>query len=136
MSLTPLLTAPLAIQIHVYAALIALVLGTVQFLAPKGTLPHRAIGWVWIGLLAIIGVSSFWIEGARHIGPFSVFHLLSVYTLWALWMGARAAMAGDVETHRSYMAWLFGLSIVVSGVLAVMTGGVLYEVVTGRSGRW
>jgi uncharacterized membrane protein len=51
-------------------------------------------------------------------------------------MGARAAMAGDVETHKSYMAWLFGLSIVVSGALAVMTGGVLYEVVTGRSGRW
>jgi uncharacterized membrane protein len=136
MSLTPLLTSSWAIQIHVYAALVALVLGTIQFLAPKGTVPHRRIGWVWIVLLAIIGVSSFWIEGARHIGPFSVFHLLSVYTLWALYMGAKAAVTGDVESHKSYMSWLFGLSIVVSAVLAVVSGGVLYEVVTGRSGRW
>jgi uncharacterized membrane protein len=136
MTLTPLLTAPFAIQIHVYAALVAIVLGTVQFIAPKGTMPHRAIGWVWIVLLAIIGISSFWIEGARHFGPFSLFHLLSVYTLWSLWMGARAAMRGDVESHKSYMAWLFGLSIIFSAVLAVVSGGVLWEVVTGDGRRW
>ncbi len=132
MNLTPLLTAPFAVQLHVYAALLALGLGTLQFLAPKGTLPHRLIGWVWIALLATIGLSSFWIEGARHIGPFSVFHVLSAYTLWSLWMGARAAMRGDVADHKSYMAWIFGLSIVVSTILAFAPGALLFDVIAGR----
>ena len=61
MSLTPLLDASLVIQVHAFAAMSAFSLGIVQFAAPKGTLPHRTIGWIWVALMAIIAVSSFWI---------------------------------------------------------------------------
>jgi uncharacterized membrane protein len=128
MRLAPLLQASPAIQIHVAAAVGALLLGAYQFLARKGTIPHRLIGWFWIVLLGTICISSFFIPGTFYIGPISVFHALSVYTLWALFMGAKAAREGEVEDHKSYMAWLFGLSIVVSGVIAVASGGVLYQV--------
>ena len=33
------------------AALAAFVLGLVRFAVPKGTLPHRTIGWIWVGLM-------------------------------------------------------------------------------------
>ena len=53
MTLAPLLDASPAIQLHTFAAIAAFGLGLVQFTAPKGTLPHRAIGWVWAGLMVI-----------------------------------------------------------------------------------
>jgi uncharacterized membrane protein len=46
-SLAPLLNAEPLIQIHAFAAMAAFGLGIVQFAAPKGTLPHRTIGWIW-----------------------------------------------------------------------------------------
>jgi uncharacterized membrane protein len=124
----PLLQASPAIQIHVAAAILALCLGVWQFLARKGTIPHRVVGWIWVVLLAGICISSFFIPGSLFIGPVSVFHALSVYTLWALFMGAKAAREGEVADHKSYMSWIFGLSIVLSAAIAIgSSGGVLNE---------
>jgi uncharacterized membrane protein len=128
MTLTPLLHASPAVQLHVAAAVLAILLGASQFLGRKGSGPHRLIGWVWIVMLGALCVTSFFIPGTLFIGPVSVFHALSAYTLWALVMGARAAMRGDVESHRSYMAWLYVLSVLISAAVAVLGGGVLSEV--------
>jgi uncharacterized membrane protein len=133
MRLAPLLEASPAIQIHVGAAVLAMGLGAWQLLGRKGSFPHRVVGWIWVALLAAICLSSFYIPGSWRIGPVSVFHLLSVYTLWALWMGARAARRGNVADHRSYMIWIYWLSILLSAVIAVGSGGVLYEVVFSRA---
>src|SRR3954470_3158201 len=81
MSLAPLLAAPAVIQLHAFAAMAAFVLGIVQLTAPKGTLPHRTIGYVWVVLLAIIAISAFWIHEVRLVGPFSPIHLLAIFTL-------------------------------------------------------
>ena len=51
MSLAPLLQAGPVIQIHAFAAMAAFVLGLVQFAGPKGTVPHRIRGWIWVSLL-------------------------------------------------------------------------------------
>ena len=51
MSLAPLLDAAPAIPLHAFAAMTAFLLGVVQLAAPKGTLPHRTLGWVWISLM-------------------------------------------------------------------------------------
>jgi uncharacterized membrane protein len=132
MRLAPLLQASPAVQIHVYAAAVALVLGLYQFLGRKGSIPHRVIGWVWVVLLSTICISSFFIPGSLFLGPVSLFHLLSIYTLWSLAMGARAARRGEIADHKSYMSWIFGLSIIVSAVIAVASGGVLYQVLFPR----
>ena len=42
------LNAAPAIPLHAFAAMAAFVLGIVQFAAPKGTLPHRTLGWIWV----------------------------------------------------------------------------------------
>jgi len=84
MSLAPLLDAAPAIPFHTVAAMTAFVLGVVQFAAPKGTLPHRAIGAIWVGLMAVVAVSSFWIHQLRLVGPWSPIHLLSIFTLLML----------------------------------------------------
>jgi uncharacterized membrane protein len=59
MSLAPLLNAAPAIPLHAFAAMTAFVLGVVQLAAPKGTLPHRTLGWIWVCLMLTVAVSSF-----------------------------------------------------------------------------
>ena len=45
MGLAPLLDAAPAIRVHAVAAMAAFGLGVVQPAAPKGTLPHRTLGY-------------------------------------------------------------------------------------------
>lgn len=59
MSFAPLLEASPAIQIHAFAAMSAFALGLVQFAAPKGTLPHRTLGWIWVIVMLFVAGSSF-----------------------------------------------------------------------------
>jgi len=83
-SLAPLLNAAPAIKLHAVAALAAFGLGAVQLAAPKGTLPHRTIGWIWVALMVTVAASSFWIHDLRVWGPWSPIHLLSIFTLATL----------------------------------------------------
>src|SRR5260221_3925781 len=100
MSLTPLLEAARAIPLHAFAAMAAFVLGVVQLAAPKGTLPHRALGWIWVGLMAGVALSSFWIHQIRLLGPWSPIHLLSIFTLAMLPLGVWMAHRHRVADHR------------------------------------
>ncbi|MFD1486703.1 hypothetical protein [Ancylobacter vacuolatus] len=76
-----------------------LALGTVQLAAPKGTLPHRSLGWLWSGLLATVAVSSFWIHGMRWFGPFGPIHILSLFVIVSLPLALLRAHRGDVTRH-------------------------------------
>ena len=78
MSLAPLLDASPAIQFHAFAAIAAFFLGAFQLTAPKGTLPHRTFGWLWVALMLIVCISSFWIHELRIWGEWSPIHLLSI----------------------------------------------------------
>src|SRR5215831_17292884 len=81
MNFAPLLKAAPAIPLHAFAAMAAFALGLVQLAAPKGTLPHRTIGWIWVMLMLVVALSSFGINTIRQLGPFSWIHLLSILTL-------------------------------------------------------
>jgi len=81
MTLTPLLTAAPAIQIHAFAAMSAFALGLIQFAAPKGILPHRTLGWLWVALMTIVDASSFLIHTLKIWDIWSPIHLLSIFTL-------------------------------------------------------
>ena len=102
MSLAPLLAAAPEIQVHAFAAMAAFLLGAVQLAAPKGTLPHRTLGWVWVALMLVISASSFLIHGMRLWGPWSPIHLLSVFAPIMLVLGvvaARSAPGARPQDH-------------------------------------
>ena len=81
MTLAPLLDAPAVIQFHAAFAFTAIGLGAAQLLAPKGTLKHRTIGWVWATLMILVAGTSLFIHTIRMWGPWSPIHLLSLFTL-------------------------------------------------------
>ncbi len=131
MSIAPLLQASSAIQVHALAAMSAFVLGLVQFAAPKGTLPHRTVGWIWVALMLAVCGSSFYVHELRIWGPWSPIHLLSIGTPIALAFALWAAHTHRVASHRQAMLWTFLGALVVAGVFTLVPGRVMHSVVFG-----
>ena len=131
MSLAPLLDAAPAIPLHAFAAMTAFLLGVVQLAAPKGTLPHRTLGWVWISLMVAVAVSSFWIHQIRLIGPWSPIHLLSIFTLVVLPIGAWMAHRHRVADHRRIMILIFSGALVIAGLFTFVPGRIMHTVLFG-----
>ena len=132
MSLAPLLNAAPAIQLHAFAAMAAFVLGVVQLAAPKGTLPHRTIGWVWVVLMVIVATTSFWIHDLRMWGPWSAIHLLSIFTLVMLPLAVMHARRHDVGNHRKSMIGIFAGALVIAGLFTFVPGRIMHAVVFGH----
>jgi len=131
MSLAPLLDAAPAIPLHAFSAMAAFALGVVQFAAPKGTLPHRALGWIWVLLMASVAASSFWIHQIRLLGPWSPIHLLSIFTLTMLPLAVWRAHTHRVADHRRIMILLFTGALVVAGLFTLLPGRIMHTVVFG-----
>jgi uncharacterized membrane protein len=131
MSLAPLLEASPVIQVHAFAAMGAFALGLVQLAAPKGTLPHRTIGWIWVTLMAVIALSSFFIHQIRLVGPFSPIHLLSIFTLTMLPLAVLHARRHAVKKHRGAMIGIFVGGLVVAGAFTFLPGRVMHAVAFG-----
>jgi uncharacterized membrane protein len=112
MTLAPLLDAAPVIRFHAAFAFAAIGLGAAQFLAPKGTLPHRTAGWAWAG-------------------PWSPIHLLSLFTLAVVPLAVWRARRHDVKSHRQAMIWIFTLALVVTGLFTLAPGRIMNKVVFG-----
>jgi len=131
MNLAPLLDAAPAIPVHAFAAMGAFALGLVQFAAPKGTLPHRTIGWIWIALMLVVAVSSFWINYLRWVGPWGPIHLLSIFTLVMLPLAAWKAHTHQVRAHSRIMIFTFLGALVIAGLFTLVPGRIMHRVVFG-----
>ena len=131
MSLAPLLEVAPAIPLHAFAAMGAFALGLVQFAAPKGTLPHRTIGWIWVLLMAAVAISSFWIHQIRLLGPWSPIHLLSIFVLTMLPLAVWRAHTHRVADHRRIMIMMFSGALVVAGLFTLLPGRIMHTVVFG-----
>ena len=131
MSLAPLLEAAPAIPVHAFAAMAAFVLGVIQFAAPKGTLPHRTIGWIWVVLMLAVALSSFWIHQLKVWGPWSPIHLLSIFTLVMVPLGVWRAHRHRVTDHRRIMIAVFSGALVVAGLFTLLPGRIMHAVIFG-----
>ena len=132
MTLAPLLDASPAIQLHAFAAMTAFVLGVVQLSAPKGTLPHRTVGWIWVALMLAVSISAFWIHRLRLWGPWSPIHLLAIFTLTMLPLGVWFAHRHAVERHRWTMVGIFAGALVIAGIFTFVPGRIMYQVAFGQ----
>jgi uncharacterized membrane protein len=132
MTLAPLVAADGAIRLHAFAAMAAFILGAVQLGAPKGTIPHRTIGWVWVALMLAVSVSAFWIHTIRLWGPWSPIHLLAIFTLVMLPVAVLHARRHRVQQHRIAMLSLFFGALVIAGLFTLFPGRIIYAVVFGQ----
>jgi len=131
-SLAPLLDATPAIQLHAFAAIAAFALGAVQLAAPKGTLPHRTVGWIWVALMTVVAASSFWIHELRIWGPWSPIHLLAIFTLVMLPLAIMHARRHNVSRHRNAMISIFTGALVIAGLFTFAPGRIMHAVLFGH----
>ena len=131
MTLAPLLSAPAIIQLHAFAAMVAFALGIVQFAAPKGTIPHRTIGWIWVALMTAVAVSAFFIHEIRMWGPWSPIHLLAIFTLVTLPLAVMHARKHRVPDHRWAMISIFTGGLLIAGAFTFLPGRIMHAVAFG-----
>lgn len=131
MPLDPLLSEGFIIASHALAALAALILGAIQLAAPKGSLPHRTIGYVWAALMLFIAIGGFWITELHIWGRWSPIHILSVVVIVTVPLAVWRAHRHQVTAHKRGMISLYVLALVVTGLFTLWPGRIMHEVVFG-----
>ena len=130
MTLTPLLEAPVAVQVHTCAALLCLLPTTAVLLAPKGTRLHMAMGSIFAVLIMITAGTSFWIRSLIP-GYFSPIHIFSVVTVIGIPMGLLALRRGDTGHHRRAMIGT-SIGLVAAGAFTLLPGRIMSAVLFGN----
>jgi uncharacterized membrane protein len=120
-----LLTQPLALQIHVVAALGAVGLGAVLMVVRKGKTFHRIGGWAWSALLMTVALSSLFLFNST--GTWSFLHLFSGWVIVFLPLAILFARLHQTARHRMLMRVLFYGSLLISGALAFLPGRLMWQ---------
>ncbi|MFK8032583.1 MAG: DUF2306 domain-containing protein [Hyphomicrobiales bacterium] len=120
MTLAPLLTAPILVQLHVCAALCAIILGPIALWRRSRDKWHKRLGYAWVVAMALTALSSFGISDAPVVGPFSPIHALSLFTLWGLWHGVNSARARRIVQHQKEMRSLYFWAMGVAGLFTFL----------------
>ena len=136
MTLAPLENASFAIQIHVAVAVLAFLLGGLVLFRTKGDKAHRMAGKIWVVLMLLVAITSFFIHTIRLVGPWSPIHLLSIITLWSLYSGIRAVRRKRILEHRRTMQSLYLGALVIAGVFSFLPGRIMHEVFFGGQNPW
>ena len=130
MNIDAVFAAPLVIQLHAFSAFGALLIGAVQLLAPKGNLPHRTLGIVFVVLMAFAAGSAIFIREING-GSFSFVHIFVPLTLIGIYRLALAARRRDRSGHhRQAMAVFYG-ALIIPGLLTFLPGRLMYTVFLG-----
>ena len=122
MNFDALFDAGPVIAIHAILGVAAFVLGLAVFFRRKGGSVHRWLGRVWVAMMGVIAVTSFFINEIQLWGPFSPIHILSVITLFGLVSSIRAIRSGRVKEHQNTMRNIFAGGLVLAGAFAFLPG--------------
>jgi len=128
MTFEPLFNAPFAIQIHVLAVTPAALLGAYILVRQKGTKWHRMLGKIWLGLMSLAALSSFFIHQIDMFHGFSPIHLLSVSVLVGSWRAIAAARRHDIRTHKRIVTGLYFGGIIGAGLFTLVPGRIMNAV--------
>jgi uncharacterized membrane protein len=102
-------------EVHVVAALLALVAGSCILAMPKGTRRHRWVGRVYVGSMAVLLLTAFRIYFL--FGRFGVIHWGAVGSVLALVLGIGAVALRPVV--RGWLRWHYlGMGASVMGLYA------------------
>lgn len=130
MNIDAFIAAPWIIQLHALSALAALAIGLVQWLGPKGHLPHKMLGMIFVCLMAVTAVSAIFIRQIND-GGFSWIHIFVPITLIGLTGLVWSVRRGDLARHRKNATSLFFAALMIPGLLAFVPGRLMFTTVFG-----
>lgn len=130
MTLEPITHASLAVQIHLFTALAALVFGTLVWIRPKGTPSHKVSGRVFVILMVVTAISAIFIRQINR-GQFSFIHLFVPLTFYACVECIWAIRNGKIKKHMKSVKGLYFGALLIPGALTFLPGRTLYTVFFG-----
>ncbi|SFJ58982.1 DUF2306 domain-containing protein [Jannaschia pohangensis] len=122
MTLTPLPDLPIYLDIHILAAMLALVLGPVAIYPKRRDRMHRLVGYVWLSAIVVTAVSSFWLQDFAIIGPLGPIHVFAFLALWGVWDGVRMARARNFAGHSETLRSLYWNGLILAGLFVFLPG--------------
>lgn len=119
------------LALHVFAAIWALITGTIQLIAHKGTVQHKFIGHSWMLAMVIVAVSSFGIRGFTPIvGTLSIIHFLSIWVLICVAASIYFARIGNIKRHKGFAKGAF-FGLIGAGIGTLAPGRLMNEWLLG-----
>lgn len=118
--------------VHLTSAIMALITGSWILAANKGTIIHRAVGYVYFVSMLIMLVTAFLIY--RLFGGFGIFHFFAVVSSVTLLGGMIPAIRRKPE--KSWLDWHFSFMYwSVIGLYGAFVGELLVRIPATRSFR-
>ncbi|WGI20534.1 DUF2306 domain-containing protein [Amylibacter sp. IMCC11727] len=133
MSFTAFAEASLVIQIHVLTALAAAILGPIALLRKRKDRIHKVTGYVWVTVMAITALTSFFIWTIRVVGVFSPIHILSVITIIGLVQAIYRIKQRDIFGHRRVLWRLYYQAIGLAGLFSFLPQRMMNDMFTFAS---
>ena len=127
----PLFNESQPIPFHAMAAMLAIVIGAIQFSMKKGGIKHKALGYIWVGLMLFVSISSFFIHEIKLWGNYSPIHLLSIWTIFSVGLAIYFVRVGNIKRHRQVMIALYGFALILTGLFTLLPGRAMNQVVFG-----
>ena len=119
------------IPLHAIAAMVAIILGGIQLYMKKGGMLHKILGRLWIGLMLIVSISSFFIHEIKLWGLYSPIHLLSIWTIFSLGLAIYFVRIGNIKRHKQVMIALYVFALILTGFFTLLPGRVMHQVLVG-----
>ena len=116
------------IPLHAIMAIVAVILGGIQLSMKKGGSIHKLLGRIWVGLMLIVAISSFFIHEIKLWGAYSPLHLLSLWTIFILGVGIYYARARNIKRHKQTMIALYFFALIVAGFFTLIPGRIMHQI--------
>jgi uncharacterized membrane protein len=123
--------APFAIKLHLATVLPAFAIGTwLIVFSAKGKRPHRALGALYLVLMTVTAVDTFFI---RSLDPphLSLIHLFIPLTLFGVFGALWNVRRGNIRGHRNAMIGLYAGGLVIAGALTFLPGRLMHRLFFG-----
>ena len=134
MSLAPLWSAPLLVQVHVAFGTAAFVVGAVRLLLPCREPRDRQLGWTFLALLVAAALAAIPLStpaGSPALLGVSVGHAFIFVTAVGVVAAVATAGRSDRRRWRNVMAALFTGVLFTCGLFELAPGRVMNAVLAG-----
>ena len=128
MNITPILEAPLAIQLHLVTIAIALISKAVILPMKKGTRIHRLVGWSWAISMVTTAIITFWITTIDLFLGLSPIHIFSLIVLFNVPYAIISIRKGNVIAHKNAMLGVTVGALGIAGLFTFIPGRIMFEV--------
>jgi uncharacterized membrane protein len=106
----------------------AFVVGTLLvFFSTKGRLPHRILGAIYLTLMTVTAVDTFFIRSLDS-GHLSLIHLFIPLTLFSVVGALRSVQRGNIRSHCYAMIGLYVGGFLLAGALTFLPGRLMHRI--------